>query len=86
MRGPFQLTIIFRSPTGGQLLAGVIVAGELHISNDGQLVREPRLAGHVLADVDAGHSGLYRLEVAADLDWRVRLHVVHVDVAGTADE
>ena len=64
----------------------MIVAGELHIANDGQLVGEPRLAGHVLADVDAGHVGLDRLEVAADLDRRVRLHVVHVDVAGAADE
>ena len=57
---------------------------EAHAANERHLIGDPGLQGHVLADVEAGHVGLDRLELAADLGRRLGLQVVHVELGGTA--
>jgi hypothetical protein len=53
-------------------------------TNNGQLVHDPGLLGQVLTDANTGHVRVDRPEFAADLGGRIRLQIVHVDVAGTA--
>ncbi len=55
-------------------------------ADDGQLVPHAGLQGEVLADLDAGHVGGDRLELAAELLGRVRLEIVHVHVRRAAAE
>ncbi len=71
---------------GVQLRRRVALLLEAHVADDRQFVGDLRLQGHQLADVQAGDVGVDRLELAADFDGGVRLHVVEVDVAGAAVE
>src|SRR4051794_39084325 len=45
-------------------------------ADDRELVHHRRMPGQVLADGDAGHLGLDRFELALDLGWGIRFHVV----------
>src|SRR5262249_17989717 len=64
-----------------ELRRGVPFLLELHVADDGELVRDLRVQRQQLADVDAGHVRPRRRELATVLDGRVRLEVVHVHVA-----
>ena len=54
--------------------------------DQGCVVHEPRQAGQVLADRDAGEARVNRPELSADLRGCVRLHVPHIEVARPAIE
>src|SRR5262249_7214060 len=58
----------------------------LHVADDRQFVGDLCLAWKQLAYVHPGHFGDDRFELAADLCRGIRLHVVHVNVAGSAPE
>ena len=68
-------------PLRAHAVAGV---GVVRRADDGELVHDLGLLRQVLADLDAGHVGGDRLELAAELGRGVRLEIVHVDVAGPA--
>ena len=59
---------------------------ELHASDERQLVRDLGLERHQFADVHSWDSRLNGFELPSALRRRVRLQVVHVDMAGTAKE
>ena len=59
---------------------------ELQRADQGQLVGDLRLERHVFTDVEAGDAGLDRFELSPVLDRRIRLEVVHVEVAGATGE
>ena len=74
---------------GGQhaMAAGEVVAGVvMQRADDRELVGDPGLLRIQLGDVESRNPAADRLPQAAVLGRRVRLHVVHVHVAGTAVE
>src|SRR5262245_58627044 len=59
---------------------------EAHIPNNSQLIHDLGLERHELAYIDPRHIRLDRFELATELHWRIRLHIIHVDVTGTAPQ
>ena len=64
----------------------VFVARADEGANDRELVHHLRDVGHQFADLDAGHFGLDRLEVAANVGGRVHLQVEHILVRRPAGQ
>ena len=56
----------------------------MHRANEGELVGTATELRQPVAELQAGDTGRGRAVLAADLARRVRLHVVHVDMAGAA--
>jgi hypothetical protein len=64
--------------------AVVAAVAVMHAADQRQLVHAFRHLRQQFRDVDAGHVGFDRLELAANLRWRVWFRVPEVDVARCA--
>ena len=82
-RRVMRRAVLVLAVAGHHLRIGVFIDGTER-ADDGQLVPHAGLQGEVFADLDAGHVGGDRLELAAKLDGRFRLEVVHVHVRRAA--
>ena len=75
-----------RDAAGQRVKTGriVFVHPVLHAADDGDFVHDPRGAGKMFADPQAGYRSCNRLELAANLCRRIRFHVERIEVTGSA--